>query len=648
MRQFLESRKKGDLNVAAQEWQCIQKVTFHRFIFSRSAAMAGLEAKFRWYNACCHEHVPDTQSLGILELEFPLLFRTQSSSLGIFGSRLSEAPKIGLGAVFRPAPRVRAPRFLVQRERLGLAWWESLKALYRTPRLRRGKTRSHILRDVHLGAGRPNGKFQTLSLVAHLALIVALIYVPVASRAREVDIEDVPRNAEKIYYRLTVINPAQKLPRIAPVGAGAQPGKGDLVQRLPALGSTVQQHNLTVVSRPLRPDNTRQTIFQPIAPPNLRITTELKLPNIVEARPVIVPKPKVALNAQESKPNIPNKRILTAPLPSLTATNIPLTNLTNPTNTQPQLPVPPPSASAPAPTPTTENAEVGANDAGLESRTQNQGSGLVVISTDPGQASDMVALPTGNRWADFSISPAGSMPGSPGGVSQHTPSVGTGGGAGGDSSTGIGKGESGGGGGTSGEPGSLSVSGTGGSAASGTLGPGVPLSMVYPVVASLLPRRNSLVVLAGPMGGGGLNIYGALKCGKIYTVFLQMPGKAWTLQYCLSRDSKETPPSQTASAVVHMEQGITPPDAESRFDFKRLPLPVDKVHKLIVLKGSLREDGAVENLQIHQGLLPMMDEAARLAFSQWKFKPATRGGKAIPVDILVGIPGDSVPLSKSN
>ena len=92
-----------------------------------------------------------------------------------------------------------------------------------------------------------------------------------------------------------------------------------------------------------------------------------------------------------------------------------------------------------------------------------------------------------------------------------------------------------------------------------------------------------------------------------------------------------------------MEQGITPPDAESRFDFKRLPLPEDKVHKLIVLKGLLREDGTVQGLQVHQGLLPLMDEAARLAFSQWKFKPATRGGKAIPVDILVGIPSDPPP-----
>lgn len=191
--------------------------------------------------------------------------------------------------------------------------------------------------------------------------------------------------------------------------------------------------------------------------------------------------------------------------------------------------------------------------------------------------------------------------------------------------------------------GNLSVSGSGGGGgAAGTLGPGVPLSMVYPVMASVLPRKNSLVVSAGPIGGGGLGVYGALHCGKIFTVFLQMPGKAWTLQYCLSGGESKSK-GQTTSTVVHMEQGITPPDAETRFDFKRLPLPEDKVHKLIVLKGILREDGVVEGLQVHQGLLPLMDEAARLAFSQWKFKPATRGGKAIPVDILVGIPSDPPP-----
>jgi outer membrane biosynthesis protein TonB len=534
-----------------------------------------------------------------------------------------------------------------------MAWWDSLKTLSSTPSLKSIRTSARpsgvILRGTHLAAYRPSGRFQSVSLVAHLVFILILIYTPAASRAREAAFDTVPADSEKIYYRLTVLDPAKKLPRIAPEGAGARPGKGDLVEKMPALGSTALQHNLTVVSRPLRPDNKRQTIFQPAVPPDLRITAELKLPNIVEAKPIAVPKPQMNFHPKDSKPVQPNKQNVTTTAPALTATNTttPLTDLTDPTKAEPAMPVQPPSA--PSPAPTQANAAPDASSpAGMETQ-GTQGSGLVVISTDPGLPSDMVALPTGNRFADFSISPAGGALGAPNGTSHGTSGVGTGGGAGGDISTGLGKGEAGGGGGKSGGSGSLSVSGSGGgggAAMAGTLGPGVPLSMVYPVMTNLLPRKNSLVVSAGPIGGGGLGVYGALHCGKIYTVFLQMPGKAWTLQFCQSGAGGAKPPTQVNSAVVHMEQGISPPDADERFDFKRLPLPEDKIHKLIVLKGSLKEDGTIEGLQVHQGLLPMMDEAARLAFSKWKFRPATRGGKAIAVDILVGIPSDP-PLAKT-
>jgi hypothetical protein len=46
----------------------------------------------------------------------------------------------------------------------------------------------------------------------------------------------------------------------------------------------------------------------------------------------------------------------------------------------------------------------------------------------------------------------------------------------------------------------------------------------------------------------------------------------------------------------------------------------------------------VDGLQVYQGLLPEMDEAARTALARWKFTPAMRGGKPLAVEILVGIP----------
>ena len=543
--------------------------------------------------------------------------------------------------MLRPLRLARSPKFLVRWEESRFAWWDSLKTLYKTPRLRSsGSFAGSVGR-------RLRGRSHSISLALHLALVLFLIYLPAASRAREMMEDRAPTDSEKIYYRLTALHPARKLHRIAPAGAGARPGKGDLVERPPALGATVRQRNLEVVSRPMRPDNKRQTIFQPAVPPDLRIKTELKLPNIIEAKPVVVPKPVLNFHHKDSKPTLRNKRDVTvaAPVLKVTNTTTPLTDLTDPTNSQPKMPVPEPSAPASPAVTARANATPDANSGPAVA---GEGTGLVVISTDPGQASDMVALPAGNRFADFSISPTGSGPGSPGGSSHETSGVGTGGGAGGDSSTGVGTGETGGGGGKSGGAGSLSVNGTAGSggATAGTLGPGVPLSMVYPI-SKFSPDNPSLVVSAGPLGGGGLGVYGALHCGKIYTVFLPMPGKAWTLQYCQAGAGTQ-PPAQTTGAVVHMEQGITPPAAEDRFDFKRLALPEDKVHKQIVLKGLLREDGTVGELEVHQGLLAMMDEAARLAFRNWKFRPARRGGKPIPVAILVGIPSDPPPARPAN
>src|SRR5208337_4214285 len=169
-----------------------------------------------------------------------------------------------------------------------------------------------------------------------------------------------------------------------------------------------------------------------------------------------------------------------------------------------------------------------------------------VIGVDPGPATSNIALGPGNRWGDFSISPGGGQPGSPGGSATGVAGGGTGGkGAGGDGSTGVGAGSGGGGGGSSGSSGAVSISGTGGSEARGALPSALIAAMVYPVPSAVFAklRKNSLVVSAGPIGGGGLAVYRALNCGKIYTIFLAMPGKNWTMQYCPKAD-----PTQKAAS----------------------------------------------------------------------------------------------------
>ena len=166
---------------------------------------------------------------------------------------------------------------------------------------------------------------------------------------------------------------------------------------------------------------------------------------------------------------------------------------------------------------------------------------------------------------------------------------------------GIGAGGTGGGGGpSSASLGPISVKGTlTGANEPLLLTSSVAAEMVYPLPVSVVAklRQNRMVVSAGSMGGGGLNIYGALEaCGKIYTIFLPMPGANWTMQFCQKSDASTPAKPQTQARVIQLESPMVPPDpdSDSRFDFKRLPLPPEKgTNKTIVLKGVLGEDGTV-------------------------------------------------------
>jgi hypothetical protein len=444
---------------------------------------------------------------------------------------------------------------------------------------------------------------------------------------------------------------------------------------------------VVIISKPVHPDNSRQTIYQPNTPPDIRITKDIKLPNIVSVQ---LPKPVFRFKPTETRPVQAERRLNTTAAPAISAQNAAALKAIE-ESSDPNLRVPllPAVASAPqaragrsasaqeAPTISAEDAAalkaIGESSdpqlrvpllpavdsapearAGRSAGTQEappiegatSGTGLVVISVDPAGPDSPVVLPPGNRSGDFAISAATGNGGAPVGSPNGAPGGGAGGSrTGSDASVGIGAGSAGGGGGKSANAGALSINGTRTGSGSAGILPAVALSMVYPVSRHLSLRKSSIVVSAGPVGGGGLDVYRVLSCGKIYTIFLAMPGKNWTMQYCQkpgTEGASPAPPRPT-STFVHMDSGLVPPDldVETRFDFRRLPVPPAKAHKLIVLKGTLGTDGTVGGLEIFQGILPEMDEAAKIAFSRWKFKPAMRDGKPVPVEILVGVPVDA-------
>jgi len=445
---------------------------------------------------------------------------------------------------------------------------------------------------------------------------------------------------ERIYYPLPVRDTAKTMPRLAPAGPGGHPGEGPKLE-VPALGSTAALKNLTAVSKPARPDNKRQTIWQRSSPPDLRIQTEVKLPMILAGNPDI-PKPKINFDPTNAKPIQAKKVYGSQTAPVEAPPQAPLATAVMPTVAQPQLTIPSGTYATPV------RADNGHGQGQVSNGAPEVAAGgdskdLLAIGIDPAGAGSKVTLPPGNRWGDFSVSPNGGQPGSPGGSPNGV--VGGGGsgkeGTGGDGSVGLGHGNSGGGGGNSTNTMPVSVEGRGGDGnGDGTLtGPPLtPEEMVVPVISTPNIRKNETVVASGPVGGGGLAEYNALTCGKIYTIFVKMPGGSWNLEYCPHGATvQNTASSSVRSTVIHMEQALLPPQPTTKFDFMRLPVPEGRRLKLIVLKAIIGDDGSVSGVEVYRGLVPEMDEAARIALGKWKFMPAIRGGKPVAVDILVGI-----------
>ncbi len=591
------------------------------------------------------------------------------------------------------------PEFLVSRESALRSCLASVRTIITPTNLQPSKGSKYFNRNASLSQFRfPSLGFAN-SVLTHVAILAFLLYLPYATPSEAPDIATLLATHDVIYYPVPAPAMKRALPRIAPRGPGGRPGIGSIPEVSPAPGRTKSQGDLTVISKPLHPDNFHQTIVQPSSPPDVRIPTDQNLPNIALG-PVASPtKPKASLDLTIKRPTQeqPNLHVDTTVPVTQAGTQYSMVTTLQPTNLQPKMPIPMGALSKPTmamgsrnvdytiPTaestgqysavttlqPTNAQPKMPLSGGTLSKPTRRdangngygaagtdvpefsgipggQGKSVLIIGVDPAGMGSQLAVPPGNRSGEFAIAPGAGDGGAPGGGRGGVSSGGIGGaGRGGDTSVGLGPGREGGGGGKDAPPGALSIKGAaaGGGGANLSLDPHLVASAVFPVPWSVNLRKNRMIVSAGPMGGGGLNVYGALTCGKIYTIFLPMKDDGWTMQYCVKPGSDSAPKQAAASTVIQLEAGIVPPepDMASRYDFQRLPVPPGRANKQIVLKGTMRDDGSIEGLEVFQGVVAQMDEAARLAFSRWKFRPATRSGKPVTLDILVGIPPEGGP-----
>jgi hypothetical protein len=224
----------------------------------------------------------------------------QSSILRIPPSASAPRPGAGAAALIIPNAGGKPPRLLLPPVSAFAGIWESLWLIFSREDRASSRRTVYLFRHGNVGRARTPRKTVGASFVLHCGALLLVIY---ASHAIPSDAQSLVTEVpvyEKIYYPLPPANSAQPLPRIAPAGPGARPGDGAIKALPPALGSSAQQNQLRVVSNPPHPDNFRQTIYQHSSPPDLRIETEMKLPNVVLSAPSEPPKP--SLSADNASP----------------------------------------------------------------------------------------------------------------------------------------------------------------------------------------------------------------------------------------------------------------------------------------------------------------------------------------------------------
>lgn len=577
-------------------------------------------------------------------------FQGTDQAYRLFQSRDLGRPVVATSPLLEPARSLKTPGFLVRRESSLHEIFASIAALSSRPKLPSSKNLRHLYRDASLTGFHAPPMGLLNSVLLHAILILTIFFAPMILPARAPRLSAAFLPPEVIFYPVPQHKTPSQLPRIAPKGPGGRPGSGVHPTLAPEPGKSVSLADLTAISKPMHADNKHQTIIQPASPPDLRIPNDVKIPNLSLGAMATPKKPNLDLTLRKPTPETAKLAADMATPLAETNSDFALTTPLQPTTSQPKMPIPSGSISRP----TRRDASAGGSQGSEapEIGVSGDGRALLALGIDPSGPTTGLAVPPGNRWGDFAIAPGADGAGAPGGRAGGAPGGGGSGGNGraGDASVGIGPGHEGGGGGNEGSVSSISIKGTGTATAGiASLDPHVEARMIYPVgsMASRLPK-NRMVVSAGPIGGGGLSVYGALPCSKIYTIFLPMSDNSWTMQYCQKGGAaSEAPPMTTSSTVIRLDAGLVPPDPDldSRFDFKRMAVPPGMARKLIVLKGTLREDGTVEGVEVYQGIVPQMDEAARLAFSHWKFRPAMRSGKPVALEVLVGISPEAVPGS---
>lgn len=398
----------------------------------------------------------------------------------------------------------------------------------------------------------------------------------------------------------------------------------------------------------------KQTLIQTDLPPSITLKREIPVPTMLlwteTAAPpmmkrfVAPPMRKEVARVTQSLPAAPS---LSLPNRELNPAELNIASILS-TET-PHLVHPPAVASPVARTgqePAKQIPQVGVADSA-----QPNAVNLISLPAKPLRSSGMLVLPPANQIAPSDAGLAGSL-------RPHDGASGTGEqsggleGQGGLASAGSAGERAGNGTGTSGaavagagtggsagvaEGGGTDVAGGGNGANSAREGvwsaTGSPIGNVLPRVTRIdLPKDGTfgVVVLGSASSSRYPETVGALSGKLVYTVYLKVGlRKSWILQYCLKTDTNQN------SANGHSP---TPIQAPWPFLIMRPDSGGTADPDYIIVHGSVTNSGKFDQLAV---VFPNEFEKEQLLMSSlklWAFRPASRDGVPVPVEVLLIIP----------
>jgi TonB family protein len=445
---------------------------------------------------------------------------------------------------------------------------------------------------------------------------------------------------------LTWSGPIEDLPLLNMPGNKPKPApRGDPAKPLAAEGADAFHPRQRIFTDPAHPNHPRQTLINPRAPAEApKLLPEM--PNIVLVAPNAMPaKPRLEISDRVLKTLRPKQRQavatdVTAPAPDVHNNEERPSDLTLAANQHmPERPKLDLNAGA-APRLAARKQDGDAASAPELNASQQASNGaastLIALSATPGPVAP-AAPPQGNTAARIAMTPEGKQRGAPGGAPN---SANSNGGAGGDH-------ESGGPGAGSGSgKNDVGVSISGGNpssntSASGGAKPKLDLSGVRPNATRVTrdtseeapPERTAPPNFADLAPGAKPEAIFASR--HVYALHVNMPNLnsatgSWILNF-----------SELGGSTRHVAatDELVSPQPIRKVDPKYPPtLIAEHVEGEVVLYGVIQRDGSVGSIQLVKGVDEQLDENAKKAFAQWKFRPAEKQGETLAVEVIAHIP----------